>query len=85
MGANIDNCIVRVSLQDNTEFLVKLQRAYGGCLGAGGRRRTRSAAKRFGELQTSCDPEISEWGNPARVMSGHAGRVYPDLRGHPAN
>ena len=62
------------------EFLVKLQRAYGGCLGAECRRRTRSAAIRFGELLASFDPEISEWGNPARVMSGH-----PAMGGHPGN
>jgi hypothetical protein len=29
------------------------------------------AAKRSGELHRSVDPEISEWGNPARVMPGH--------------
>lgn len=49
----------------------KLPRASGGCLGAERRRRTRSAAKRSGELQKSDDPEVSEWGNPARVMPGH--------------
>jgi hypothetical protein len=26
------------------------------------------AAKRSGELQGSVDPEVSEWGNPIRVM-----------------
>jgi len=46
---------------------VKLQRAHGGCLGAKGRWRTRSAAKRLGEPQTGCDPRVSEWGNPAVV------------------
>ncbi len=30
------------------------------------------AAKRSGELHRSVDPEISEWGNPVRVMSGHS-------------
>ena len=29
------------------------------------------AAKRSGELHRSVDPEISEWGNPVRVMSGN--------------
>ncbi len=24
-----------------------------------------------GSCQTNFDPEISEWGNPSRVMSGH--------------
>jgi hypothetical protein len=28
------------------------------------------AAKSFGELQVSFDPEISEWGNPPGVMGG---------------
>ncbi len=27
------------------------------------------AAKSFGKLLTSCDPEISEWGNPALLGS----------------
>ena len=44
---------------------VKIIRAYGGCLGAKSRRRTRSTAKSFGEPQAGYDPEISEWGNPA--------------------
>ena len=50
---------------------IKLQRAQGGCHGARRRRRTRQAAKSFGELQASVDPEISEWGNPAGAMPGH--------------
>ena len=45
---------------------VKLQRAHGGCLGDQRRRRTWTAAKSSGELLTSFDPEISEWGNPRR-------------------
>ena len=28
-------------------------------------------AKSFGELDKSIDPEISEWGNPVRVMSDY--------------
>ena len=28
-------------------------------------------AKSFGELEKSIDPEISEWGNPVRVMSDY--------------
>src|ERR1700730_13981222 len=43
---------------------VKLQRAYGGCLGSQRRRRTWTAAISSGEPLTGCDPEISEWGNP---------------------
>jgi hypothetical protein len=35
---------------------VKLQRAYGGCLGAMGRRRTWQAAKSHGEPHAGIDP-----------------------------
>ncbi len=59
--------------RDGTGFgerVLKLQRAHGGCLGAEGRRRTRQAAIRLGELQSSFDPGISEWGNPAEVNLG---------------
>ena len=48
----------------------ELGRAHGGCLGTRGRRRTWLAAKSHGELPTSCDPWMSEWGNPSRVMAG---------------
>jgi hypothetical protein len=34
------------------------------------RLRTWLAAKSFGEPSAGCDPEMSEWGNPSRVMSG---------------
>ena len=50
---------------------VKIKRAYGGCLGARRRRRTRQAAKRHGELQASMDPWISEWGNPIPANRYH--------------
>ena len=49
---------------------VKLQRAYGGCLGDKRRRRTWTAAKSFGELLTSVDPKISESGNRLGVSQG---------------
>lgn len=45
---------------------VKRVRAQGGCLGTRSRRRTWQAAKSPGEEQTSIDPGMSEWGNPAR-------------------
>jgi hypothetical protein len=45
--------------------LVKQGSAHGGCLGTDRRGRTWQAAKSFGELQASIDPEMSEWGNPA--------------------
>jgi hypothetical protein len=46
-------------------------RAHGGCLGAGRRGRTRQAAKSHGEEHASCDPWISEWGNPAGGKTRH--------------
>ncbi len=39
--------------------------ASDGCLGDDRRRRTRQSAKSLGELAMSCDPGVSEWGNPA--------------------
>ena len=54
-GCELDAC-----LRD----MVKLQRAYGGCLGSQRRRRTWTAAISSGEPLTGFDPEISEWGNP---------------------
>ena len=53
------------------EKLVKLIRAYGGCLGAKSRRRARSTAKRHGESQAGLDPWIPEWGNPVGVISSY--------------
>jgi hypothetical protein len=47
-------------------FMVKLRRAYGGCLGARRRRRTWQAAISPGEWQAHFDPGMSEWGNPSR-------------------
>jgi len=46
--------------------MIKLLRAYSGCLGARRRRRTWQAAISLGEPQAGFDPRISEWGNPAR-------------------
>ena len=45
--------------------MVKKRSANGGCLGSKRRRRTWNPAKSFGELETSDDPKMSEWGNPA--------------------
>src|SRR5438552_16649268 len=47
-------------------FMVKLLRAHGGCLGRSRRRRTWQAAISLGEPQAGFDPGISEWGNPRR-------------------
>lgn len=45
--------------------MTKKESASGECLGNKRRRRTWQSAKSFGELTTSNDPKISEWGNPA--------------------
>ena len=55
-------CII---LSENQK-MVKLIRAQGECLGIRSRRRTRQAAISSGERHIRIDPEISEWGNPAR-------------------
>ena len=52
----------------------KLLRAHGGCLGTERRRRTQQPAKRRGEQEACLDPRMSEWGNPAGVMSRHSAR-----------
>ena len=52
--------------------MVKKISANGGCLGSKRRRRTWNPAKSFGELETSVDPKMSEWGNPAAKAVTHA-------------
>jgi hypothetical protein len=49
----------------------KQGRALGGCLGAKSRRRAWMAARSLGELSSSGDPGMPEWGNPPRGMPGH--------------
>ena len=44
--------------------MVKKISAQGECLGSKRRRKTWQPAKSFGELATSFDPKMSEWGNP---------------------
>ena len=51
------------------KFLAKRIRAHDGCLGIGRRRRTRKTATSHGEPSTGLDPWVSEWGNPAGVIS----------------
>ena len=46
-------------------YMVKKLSAQGECLGSKRRRKTWQPAKSHGELATSCDPWVSEWGNPA--------------------
>ena len=53
-------------LEDRKFF--KDVRAYGGCLGTWGLRRTWQAAKSDGELLAGFDPSISEWGNLVAVI-----------------
>ena len=52
-------------------MVVKLVRAHGGCLGTRSWWRTWRTTICFGELYVRFDPEISEWVNPARVMSSY--------------
>jgi|BioPla2DNA2_1021312.scaffolds.fasta_scaffold91219_1 hypothetical protein len=51
--------------------MIKLERAYGGCLGTCSRRRTQQSAKSLGESKADKDPGVSEWGNPLTVMRQH--------------
>ena len=51
--------------------MIKLERAYGGCLGTCSRRRTQQAAKSLGESKADKDPGVSEWGNPLTAMRQH--------------
>ena len=50
---------------------LKLHRASGECLGATCRGRTCQATIRGRERQARIDLPISEWGNPAGVMTCH--------------
>ena len=59
------------SIRINNEMVIKLLRAHSECLGTRSRRRTQQTAKRDGEWYVHKDPSISEWGNPAAVMSCH--------------
>jgi hypothetical protein len=43
--------------------MVKKESAQGECLGSKRRRKTWQPAKSVGELATSIDPAVSEWGN----------------------
>ena len=48
--------------------MVKKLSAQGGCLGSKRRRKTWQPAKSPGELATSIDPRMSEWGDPIREI-----------------
>ena len=60
-----------IGLRTKSDEKIKLIRAQGGCQGTIRRRRTWQAAKSHGEPQAGNEPWISEWGNPAGVMSRH--------------
>ena len=49
-------------------YMVKKESAQGGCLGSKRRRKTWQPAKSTGELATSVDPVVSEWGNLVREI-----------------
>src|SRR6266516_4913726 len=74
-----DECVCCGVEESHRDTEIKRVRAHGGCLGTGRRRRTWSAAISLGELQTSCDPRISEWGNPVGRKADHLpqGRSKP--------
>ena len=56
----------------NKDFLEKLLRAYGGCLGTKRRRRTWLPAISVGKVEATFNPAISEWGNPVPVMRNYS-------------
>ena len=60
---------------------VKLERARGGCLGTGSRRKTRQAAKSCGERHMREDPQVSEWGNPCGEDPHIRGGIHSPRRG----
>ena len=63
-----ENCNVTRLARVQKKFLAKRIRAHDGCLGIRRLRRTRKTAIILGELSTSIDPGVSEWGNPSSVI-----------------
>jgi hypothetical protein len=62
-------------------YMVKKLSAHGGCLGSKRRRKTWQPAKSPGELATSIDPRISEWGNPVvEILSPWTEYIGPEER-----
>ena len=57
---------------------VKIQRAFGGCLGVKGRRKAWYTAKSLGESCAGEDPGVPEWGNPS---GGKAQTLYSEQIG----
>ena len=61
--------------------MVKKLSAQGECLGSKRRRKTWQPAKSSGELATSIDPEISEWGNPSgEILTSWTEYIGPEKR-----
>ena len=61
--------------------MVKKLSAHGECLGSERRRKTWQPAKSPGELATSLDPGMSEWGNPAgEILSSRSEYIGPEKR-----
>src|SRR5579872_732700 len=54
--------------------VMRVIRAFGGCLGTRRRRRTWHAAQSHGEPRAGIDPWISEWGNPPSNGDHHLNR-----------
>ena len=50
--------------------LITTHKANNGCLGLFCRGRTHEAAILVGKELLSCDPAVSEWGNPVSIISG---------------
>ena len=62
-------------------YMVKKLSAQGECLGSKRRRKTWQPAKSSGELATSIDPEVSEWGNPMEeIPSSWTEYIGPEKR-----
>ena len=61
---NEEEGVRRESNETPWGYMVKKISAQGGCLGSKRRRKTWQPAKIPGELATSDEPRISEWGNP---------------------
>lgn len=61
--------------------MVKKLSAQGECLGSKRRRKTWQPAKSSGELATSIDPEVSEWGNPSgEILTSRTEYIGPEKR-----
>ena len=67
------HCSFKSEAKGWKDNMVKRIRVHGGCLGAARRGRTRTAAKSRGEVPTTDDPRVSEWGNPPAEHIGEEG------------